>query len=117
MDDEIQINKERQELLKTTINTVVKRIQEDAKVGKLVAQKQLTYKEAFYDEELAQFTCDPGSLLKGDKCGESSPIIAQASSIIARVATAARSLAWPTLARLRNFAEKSSLAFDNETEL
>ena len=74
MDDRIRINKERQELLKTTINTVVKRIQEDAKVGKLVAQKQLTYKEAFYDEELAQFTCDPGSLLKGDKCGECPPL-------------------------------------------
>ena len=73
-DETIRINKERQTVLKDTIKTVVKRIKEDAKGGTLVEQKQLTYKEAIYDEDMAEFTCDPGSLLKGDQCGKRSVI-------------------------------------------
>ena len=70
-------------MLKDTIKTVVKRIKEDAKGGTLVGQKQLTYKEATYDEDLAEFTCEPGSLLKGDQCGKRS-IVARSPAHLCR---------------------------------
>ena len=100
------INLQNQNLLMDTVNHVMEQIRIDAKTGQLnsmMAEQALIFDdEILIEDEVAQFTCEPGSLLKGQQCGTWSDCQGD-STVVHRLAIRGPRLWYRYFAKLSHF--------------